>query len=300
MSNTSDFPQWNSLRIFYYVAFFKSFSKAARYLKINQSAISRMIKILEEKLGDKLFSRGGGVTNLTDKGEKLFNIVENVFREITVIESIFPQASEEVGEYLKVICASHFISLYLSSRIYNFVKAYLKITPILEEARGEIESYLDRDNMIIHPYIENRPDLVQHYITRLEYKLYACSEYLKRSGKLERIADLDFHSLIEVTGNENSSSDMDWHLRIGRNQENRRNPAFQVNSILSGLKLAEEGLGIISLPSNYPGLKASGLREVLPEISGATVDMYYIFPEALKEAKNAKAFGDYLKKVLND
>jgi hypothetical protein len=58
--------------------------------------------------------------------------------------------------------------------------------------------------------------------------------------------------------------------------EKRRASSFQINSILGGLKLAEEGLGIISLPSNYPGLKTSCLKEVLPEVSEQWL-IYIIF-----------------------
>ena len=48
---------WNYLRTFYYVASAESFTKAANYLHIAQSSLSRTIQNLEARLGETLFVR---------------------------------------------------------------------------------------------------------------------------------------------------------------------------------------------------------------------------------------------------
>ncbi|WP_052046408.1 LysR family transcriptional regulator [Candidatus Paracaedibacter symbiosus] len=127
MYPSSDFPHWNKLRIFYYVAYFKSFTKAGRHLRACQSAISRTIRELEVALDDQLFFRDGKGINLTPKGEELFCVVEKVFREITPIQFLLQQPIQNVSGHLQVVSISNFISMYLFSSLCYFMKAYPKL-----------------------------------------------------------------------------------------------------------------------------------------------------------------------------
>ncbi|WP_032113159.1 LysR family transcriptional regulator [Candidatus Paracaedibacter symbiosus] len=299
-ASSPDFPHWNKLRIFYYVAYFKSFTKAGRHLMVYQSAVSRSIRDLEKTLDDQLFFRDGREISLTPKGEEIFSVVEKVFREIAPLQFLLQQSNEDIDGHLKVVSISNFISMYLSSQLCYFMKGFPKLKIILEEANNGIDLALSGENILIHPYIENRPDLVHHYITRLEYKLYASPEYLSRYSKPETVEDLDNHSLIEVEDYGNILVDTNWHLKIGTTLENGREASLQINSLLGGLKLAEEGVGIISAPSDYTGFKTRNLRQVLPDVPGPVMKIYYIFPEELKEVKSVRAFGDYLKKIFKE
>lgn len=60
-------------RIFYYVAKYGSFSKAAEALFSNQPNLTRTIKQLEDQLGCTLFIRSNKGVVLTEDGEKLFS-----------------------------------------------------------------------------------------------------------------------------------------------------------------------------------------------------------------------------------
>ena len=59
---------YRHLKYFMEVAQQKSFSKAARSLHISQSAISRMIKSLEDEMGVTLFLRNAKTVELTAPG----------------------------------------------------------------------------------------------------------------------------------------------------------------------------------------------------------------------------------------
>ena len=62
-------------RIFYYVAKYKSFSKAANVLGSNQPNITKFMNNLESQLRCKLFVRSNRGTVLTPEGEKLYTHV---------------------------------------------------------------------------------------------------------------------------------------------------------------------------------------------------------------------------------
>ena len=62
-------------RIFYYVAQYKSFTKAAEMLDNNQPNITRCMNNLESEIGCKLFVRSNRGITLTPEGERLYEHV---------------------------------------------------------------------------------------------------------------------------------------------------------------------------------------------------------------------------------
>ncbi|MCR5674690.1 MAG: LysR family transcriptional regulator [Lachnospiraceae bacterium] len=81
-------------RIFYYVATYHSFNRAAAVLSNSQPNISRSISNLEAQLNCKLFRRSSTGVTLTEAGEKLFVHVEAAFRHLTAGEDTLAAATD--------------------------------------------------------------------------------------------------------------------------------------------------------------------------------------------------------------
>lgn len=73
-------------RIFYYVAKYKSFSKAAGVLNSNQPNISKFMNNLEAQLQCKLFIRSNRGITLTPEGEKLYTHVNIAYTHLRQAE----------------------------------------------------------------------------------------------------------------------------------------------------------------------------------------------------------------------
>ncbi len=73
-------------RIFYYVAKYKSFTRAAAILMNNQPNITRSIKILEKQLGCTLFIRSNRGVTLTPEGKKLYSHVAVAYKQLQTAE----------------------------------------------------------------------------------------------------------------------------------------------------------------------------------------------------------------------
>lgn len=73
-------------RIFYYVAKYKSFTRAASILMNNQPNISRSMNNLEKQLGCTLFVRSNRGVTLTPEGKKLYNHVSIAYRQLQTAE----------------------------------------------------------------------------------------------------------------------------------------------------------------------------------------------------------------------
>lgn len=73
-------------RIFYYVAKYKSFTRAASILMNNQPNITRSMNNLEKQLGCTLFVRSNRGITLTPEGKKLYNHVSVAYKQLHLAE----------------------------------------------------------------------------------------------------------------------------------------------------------------------------------------------------------------------
>lgn len=73
---------YDDYRVFYYVAQYRSFTKAAEMLFSNQPNVTRTIKNLEQALGCVLFVRSSRGVQLTPEGEKLFAHIAPAIEQI--------------------------------------------------------------------------------------------------------------------------------------------------------------------------------------------------------------------------
>lgn len=89
---------YDSYRVFYYAAKYKSFSQAAAALYNNQPNITRIIRRLESELRCALFFRSAQGVRLTPEGEKLYAHIAVAFESIEAAEEeIFSDQSLQSG-----------------------------------------------------------------------------------------------------------------------------------------------------------------------------------------------------------
>jgi DNA-binding transcriptional LysR family regulator len=114
-------------KVFYYTAKYLSFSEAATYLFISQSAVSQSIKTLEEKLDTKLFLRSTKQVRLTPAGALLFQHVEQAFVFFKTGErSIHELHTLDRGE-LCIGASDTICKYYLLPYLELFIRKYPKI-----------------------------------------------------------------------------------------------------------------------------------------------------------------------------
>lgn len=81
----------SNLKCFIVLAKEKSLKKASEILFVTSSPISRRIKILEDELGFKLFSRTDHDFTLTKKGLELYEKIMPHYDKMTELEDYFSQ-----------------------------------------------------------------------------------------------------------------------------------------------------------------------------------------------------------------
>ena len=114
-------------RVFYYVAKYGNFSRAAEKLYVSQPAISQIIKKLEEQLGENIFFRNRDGICLTEAGKQLYYLVETSVIMLENANKKFAQfANLEMGK-INIRTGNTIAEEILSEPLAKFMKLYPNI-----------------------------------------------------------------------------------------------------------------------------------------------------------------------------
>ncbi|GAB0116545.1 LysR family transcriptional regulator [Acidisoma sp. 7E03] len=284
---------WDKLRVFHSVAEAGSFTHAGDTLNLSQSAVSRQISALEEALQVPLFHRHARGLILTEQGEALNRTVREVFAKLAMTEALLTESKEKPAGRLKVTTTVGFGSIWLASRCQAFLEQYPEVTMSLLLDDGDLDLAMREADVAIRMHPPKQPDLVQRHLMDIHWTVYAAPEYLKKYGTPQTPEDLDNHKIILFGGYRPPVDDINWLAEAGRRPGNPRRAALEINN-LHGMALAiRSGLGIGVLP-DYLGRDTEGLVTVLQDVKAPKVDVFFVYPEELRNSKRVAVFRDFL------
>jgi len=293
---------WDKLRVFHAVAEAGSFTHAGDTLNLSQSAVSRQVSGLEESLNVPLFHRHARGLILTEQGELLFREARDIFNKLSLVRQRISDTKHSPEGPLKITTTNAFGSVWLTSRMADFLSLYPKIEVSLVLSDIDLDLSMREADVAIRMSPPTQGDLIQRHLMNMPFKNFASPDYLKHHGIPKDVSDLDQHRLI-VYG-EDASSPIDkvnWLLEVGlKKNQKPRLAALRVNSIYGIFRAVEGGLGIGALP-DYMQRESSQLVEILPELGGPQIDAYFVYPEELKNMKRIAVFRDYLiRRIAED
>ncbi len=201
-------PDFNRLKVFYYIFTSQSVAKAAQQLTITQSAVSQQLKKLETELKTNLFTRLHKRLIPTPDAQKLFSILEPFFQELELGLRTIKQAKDNPAGELRVGSPHEFGQTYLPKIFATFHRKYPKVSFALRLGDAKrMLSMLDQgqlDIALIDEYLIQRmqpEDLRQYSIEKVidEEIILAgskeyCDERLCNDFSLANLAKQDYIS----------------------------------------------------------------------------------------------------------
>lgn len=292
---------WNQLRIFNTVAEVGSFTRAGKRLNLSQSAVSRQISALESALKVSLFHRHAGGIALTEIGAEIHEAVKDMSDRLALVMARVNEFRDKPEGALRITTTMTFGSAWLSSRMNTFHARYPDVSVSLQLVDNlELDLLKGEADVAIRFARQTRLRLVQRYLMSLCYHVFASEEYLRRYGVPKRPEDLDDHQLIVYGENVPSPiENINWLLMAGARPDKPREPALRVNSVYGIYRAVRGGLGIAALPY-YLSEEATDLIEILPELTGPSFDVFYVYPEELRHSKRIAVLRDFLVQEAND
>jgi len=295
--STGDFGQ---LRAFVAVASALNFSRAAEKLGVSASALSQMVRTLEESVGVRLLNRTTRNVSLTDAGEQLFRRVRPAVEELAAALGQTSQYGERLAGVIRIhsfrLAADRFLRRMLRSFHDTYPEVVLDITlddEVVDVVAGgydvaiRIGEVIERDMIAI----KLGGDLRQIAV--------ASPEYLARRGTPQHPRDLTSHSCIGWRW-PGHARPYDWEFfENGKWFEVAVEGPILTNSKEFGLQAALDGLGIAFATDFLVGthMAAGRLVPVLERWSAPFPGYYLCYPERRQMAPILRAFIDAVRAV---
>lgn len=231
-------------RVFVEVVEHKSFTKAADKLNLANSAVSRTVKKLEDKLGVNLLNRTTRQINLTAEGELYFQRMKVILQEMQAAENELHGTQSSPKGLLRIDAATPVVLHLLLPFISVFRQQYPDI--ILSLVSSEtfvnlIERKVDvaiRVGQLTDSSLRARPLLSSYR------KIVASPKYLEHQGTPKSVEDLRQHTCLTFT---EPTSLNTWPLEINDNELITVTEGISSNSGETLRQLCVNGEGIACL-----------------------------------------------------
>ena len=185
----------NLYKVFYDVARYGSFSKAAEFTFTTQSAISKSIKKLEDELNTQLFFRNPHGVELTEKGKALLYYIEKSFGNLLTAERVLLETENLERGRLTIGLPSYISSFFFIDKITAFHNKYpnIKIT-LINGPHAYLLDLLDKHQIdfMIYTSIEvNDKNLDVVELNKVNYSFVCRKDKYDNYKNIKSIKDLE-------------------------------------------------------------------------------------------------------------
>lgn len=291
---------WDKLRIFYAVAQAKSLTRAGEALSLSQSAVSRQISALEDRMKVTLFHRHARGLLLTEQGEILYQTVSEMVSRLHATETLLAESSDKPKGKFKITAPVAIGSIWLAPVLKEFQKLFpdIEITLVLDDR--ELDLAMREADVALRMYPSKHPDLIQKQLANLGNAIYASNDYLREYGIPQHLRDLTKHRLITYPAYlPPPFPEINWLLEIPEVKKLKLEPHIQINSLNAMRRSVKVGMGIAALPE-YMMYRSRHISKILTDIRSPITEVYYTYPLELKNSRRVSAFRQFIERKINE
>jgi DNA-binding transcriptional LysR family regulator len=277
-----------ALRLFVAVADRRSFSEAARSLRLSPTAASRAIADLEENVGAVLLRRTTRSVGLTPEGAAFLESCRTALDELDgAARSLRGQNAEPRGSLI-VTAPVVFGRVHILPIVSGLLRAHRPLDVELRLTDRVIR--LVEEGIDVAVRIAELSDSSLHAIrvTDVGRVLVASPAYLADRGEPAIVADLSKHDLIVFDG---FAPNGEWRFTASGRPAIRCKPRLLTNSMEAAIDAALDGLGITRALSYqvHAHVRAGRLRYLLSDFDPPAAPVNLLFQASRRGSPNVRA-----------
>jgi DNA-binding transcriptional LysR family regulator len=287
-------PPLKSIVVFEAAARLSSLTLAAKELGVTREAVSRQIRILEEYLGVKVFTRLHRAIDLTSAGEKLQPVVRKSLQDISYVSG---QIRRPNAPY-KIMVASTIAtgSFWLTPRLARFRAAHPNIeihVAISDAPRDMLKEEID---VGLRYGDGNWPGLSAEKLFDISSFPVCTPAYLKNSARIASPEDLLEHNLVNLDGSVHAAEDWLWWLK---GHDVKVPKAFKMLGFDSYDNVMQVAINSQGIALGYSGLvtelveRGTLVRPLDAELSNELA-VYLVVPKAQETTPQVKEFMSWI------
>ena len=290
----------NSFNIMIEVSKHKSFTKAASKLGISGAAVSKQIKILEDRLQLVLFNRTTRVVTLTDAGEQLFEALNRSEDEITAVIRKITHGLEQPTGKLRINAPMAFGERFLVDVITDYAKQYPGVILDIDFDDKQINIIEEGYDLVIRIGKLDNSGLIARRIS--DFPAYVCASpsLIKQYGMPLKPDDLKEIPSVVYKNYENSNLTFK-NKKTNEETTISTNPVIYTNTLALLLNSTLKGIGLCRLPAVFcrDKIKTGELLTLLPDYTMVPDrGVYAIYPDRRYLPMKVKLFIDAINNQL--
>jgi len=286
-------PSIDALTAFESAARHQSFTRAAAELNLTQGAISRQIRLLEDRLGSSLFQRVRQRVILTDAGRAYLLEVRRILNglESATLRLMTVGASTNV---LNLAVLPAVATHWLLPRLPDFFSKHPKVSINCGVRLSPFDFETDPFDAAIHYGAPIWAGAIVHHLMD-EDLVPVCTPSLRHSRRIRRPEDLTHMPLLHLSTR--PAAWADWFKKAGIPTANAfQGSIFENFAMIS--KAAIAGLGVALLPSYFieEELKSRSLV-ALSSAQRSEKSYYLVIPETKVGTPHVQDFVKWVEKA---
>ena len=290
----------NSFDIMIEVSKHKSFTKAASKLGISGAAVSKQIKILEDRLQLVLFNRTTRVVTLTDAGEQLFETLNRSEDEIKAVIRKITHGLEQPTGKLRINAPMAFGERFLVEVITNYAKKYPEVILDIDFDDKQINIIEEGYDLVIRIGKLDDSGLIARRICDFPAHVCASPSLIEKYGMPSKPDDLKKIPSVVYKNYKNSNLTFK-NKKTNEETTINTNPVIYTNTLELLLNSTIKGIGLCRIPAVFckDKIKTGELLALLPDhIMVPDRGVYAIYPDRRYLPMKVKLFIDAINSHL--
>lgn len=285
------------MELFYFVATWNSFTRAAEELGVSKGYVSSQITALEKKLNVKLIQRTTRNLSLTEEGYLFFESCTKIVQEKQLAFSLLKETQDEPAGQLRITAPLSFCETVLAELVPKFQQKFPKISLAID-ASSSVKNLLQH-NIDLALRITTEPD--ENYIARIianfRYVICATPNYLKQYASLKKPNDLLQHNCLIYSSTPEQNH---WPIQIGKAIKFisvHGNLSSGNSAIIKKALLAHQGIARLPQYLLTKEIAEQKIQILLEENTRMETPIYAIYASG-KVPKKINCFIDFFKEKL--
>jgi LysR family glycine cleavage system transcriptional activator len=287
-------PSVQELRALVFCGDLGSVSRAADALNLTQSAVSRSIRSLEERLGVQLFHRVRKRLRLSDAGRAMVHDSRDILIRLDRSAKM-AMAYSGGGDVLRLAVLPTFAATWLIPRLPDFLKSHPNVSIDLASALHPVDFDESPFDAAIQRAVMARKDTDAVHLLDESLIIVAAPCLVAVAQDLTN-DDLAQYPLIQLATRPELWNDWFTGAEVTR-VERLQGPRVQHFDM--AISAAEAGLGIALLPDIFaqPAIASGALHKVHPRTMSGETPYALIRPTPREESAAMDAFAIWLQQV---
>ena len=287
--------QIEELRAFVQIVEQESIGKAAEQAGIAKSAMSRRLRLLEERMQTVLITRTTRQWALTEAGRQYYDRGLDIIHAFDEFEAQVRNENLELKGEIRISVPLYFGQISLSSLLLEFADEYPDVRLNIEFSDRLVDVINEHFDLVVRISELQDSTLIARKLCETRHLFCASPEYIANSPLITKPLDIQAHKIIQF----GSTKRPKWVFTTPRGKDISVPLTSSMNSHDGAFLIAaaEHGQGIVRVPDFLAktSLHTGRLVQILKDYKHKTQGVYFVYPATRYLPHRTRALMDYLR-----